>query len=86
MSDKIATRDNSFDALRGIAILCVVAIHAIILPDNVPAKGFEAVNFWAFVFFRQMLNFAVPAFLFISGYFCVRADLLGGGGGGTFSF
>ena len=86
MVDKITTRDDSFDALRGIAILCVVAIHAIVLPDNVPSKGLDAVNFWAVVFFRQTLNFAVPAFLFISGYFCVKGDTVWRGGGGIFNF
>lgn len=76
---QIAKRDKSFDALRGTAILCVVAIHSIILPNNPQSKGLEEISFWLTVFFRQMLNFAVPAFLFMSGYFCSRQDVFSEG-------
>lgn len=61
-------RDESFDALRGIAIIAVVAIHAsgsIFSSGNV---SFDNLIFNAFLLYRQSLNFAVPAFLFISGY------------------
>jgi peptidoglycan/LPS O-acetylase OafA/YrhL len=48
----------SFEGLRGIAIIAVIAIHASgYLPTNELVIGF-----------RQLLNFAVPAFVFISGY------------------
>ena len=58
-------RDIGFDALRGIAILGVVAIHA--TPSGYVWKETAAGvgNFWFTVFIRQFLNFSVPAFLFI---------------------
>ncbi len=61
-------RDTSFDALRGVAIIAVVAIHSI---------GYSLMNlkiepdFWSYdlvIICRQLLNFAVPLFIFISGY------------------
>jgi peptidoglycan/LPS O-acetylase OafA/YrhL len=48
--EQIKIRDDSFDALRGIAIFCVVAIHAIALPKEIPAGGLDAVSFWMTVF------------------------------------
>lgn len=60
--------DLSFDAFRGLAIIAVVAIHT-------SATGFSwrysATGEWNFFFLvacRQLLSFAVPAFIFISGY------------------
>ena len=65
-------RDRSFDAFRGLAIVAVVAIHA-------SHYGFPwifaSTGSWNGVFclaYRQLLNFAVPAFLFISGYWLSR--------------
>ena len=64
-------RDLSFQAFRGIAIICVVAIHSIV--------GFETFshsnwNFYFIFIYRQLLNFAVPAFLFISGYWVAKEN------------
>lgn len=53
-------RDLSFDAFRGLAIIAVVAIHAIYLGGSPDSSGF--------LYYRQLLNFCVPAFFFISGY------------------
>lgn len=68
-------RDISFDALRGAAIIAVIAIHTI-------ATGFSsrysATGQWNFLFliaFRQLLNFAVPAFIFISGYWSSKKPM-----------
>lgn len=54
------SRDLSFDAFRGLAIIAVVAIHAIYLGGSAYKPGF--------LHYRQLLNFAVPAFFFMSGY------------------
>ncbi|MGB8226840.1 MAG: acyltransferase [Sedimentisphaerales bacterium] len=61
-------RDMSFDIFRGIAIIAVVAIHAIdkVFPWECPTTG--GWNLFFIVTYRQLLNFAVPAFIFISGY------------------
>lgn len=61
-------RNSYFDALRGIAILMVVAIHT-----------FMACDFGCFINYmtigiRQLLNMAVPLFLAISGFFIGRKN------------
>jgi surface polysaccharide O-acyltransferase-like enzyme len=68
-------RDISFDALRGVAIIAVIAIHT-------SATGFScrysATGWWNFPFliaYRQLLNFAVPAFIFISGYWSSKKPM-----------
>ena len=60
-------RDLSFDVFRGLAIIAVVAIHAICLGGS-PYSG-------GFVYYRQLLNFCVPAFFFISGYWASRKQI-----------
>jgi len=59
-------RDPSFDAFRGLAIIAVVAIHAI------PWRCY-----WDYriLVYRQFLDFAVPAFIFISGYWSSKKTL-----------
>lgn len=54
-------RDTFFENLRGIAIITVVLIHTI------------PVDTTALLILRQVFNFAVPMFLFLSGYF-IRKD------------
>jgi len=64
----IEDRDLSFDAFRGFAVIAVVAIHAVF---NVFSQEHFPVKSWNFLFlfvYFQLLEFAVPAFLFISGY------------------
>lgn len=58
----MASRNNYFDFLRGIAILMVVGIHTF----NADGAG---LIFDIKVLIRQLLNCAVPIFLAISGYF-----------------
>jgi surface polysaccharide O-acyltransferase-like enzyme len=60
-------RDNAFDVFRAIAIIAVVAIHAIYLGGSPDSSGF--------VYYRQLLNFCVPAFFFISGYWASRSQI-----------
>ncbi len=62
-------RVEYWDAVRGIAIFCVIVIHAIgsawyFFTDNSGAE-----NLYFLVILRQVVAFAVPVFLFISGYF-----------------
>lgn len=65
MSERIAY----FDILRAIAIVGVVAIHA-----SGTGLSFDvaSINFNFTVLWRNLLNFAVPLFLAISGFFLVR--------------
>ncbi len=68
-------RDLSFDAFRGVAIIAVVAIHAI---DVVSWKRYSQTGGWNGFFlvtYRQLLNFAVPAFIFISGYWLSKKPI-----------
>ncbi|BAY25195.1 hypothetical protein NIES2100_50010 [Calothrix sp. NIES-2100] len=56
-------KDLSFQAFRGLAIIAVVAIHASGINDETEWNyGFSMI-------FRQFVNFVVPVFIFISGYF-----------------
>ena len=60
-------RDLSFDAFRGLAIIAVVAIHAIYLGGSLK----EATS----LSYCQFLIFAVPAFLFMSGYWSSKENV-----------
>ncbi len=69
-------RDPSFDAFRGLAIIAVVAIHATGL-TALSWKNSE-INGWNLIFLvanRQLFLFAVPVFLFISGYWSPQKRL-----------
>jgi surface polysaccharide O-acyltransferase-like enzyme len=59
-------RDLSFDAFRGIAIIAVVALHTIYLGGYWGAR---------FLFYCQMFDFGVPAFIFISGYWLSKKPI-----------
>ncbi len=68
-------RDLSFDAFRGFAIIAVVAVHAIFTVFSWKHFPAESWNFlFLFVSF-QLLEFAVPAFLFISGYWLSKKPI-----------
>jgi probable poly-beta-1,6-N-acetyl-D-glucosamine export protein len=62
-------RNAGFDALRGVAILAVVGIHAAGAGYGWKGRPGGEANFWNTLLFEQFFNFAVPAFLFASGYF-----------------
>ena len=66
-------RDTGFDALRGVAILGVVLIHSTRSGYVWQQTAEGAGNFYYTIFFRQFLNFSIPAFLFLSGYFAARS-------------
>jgi surface polysaccharide O-acyltransferase-like enzyme len=63
-------RDLSFDAFRGFAIIGVIAIHASLL--TFPSTGGGKL---ALVAYQQLLNFSVPAFVFISGYWLSKEPI-----------
>jgi peptidoglycan/LPS O-acetylase OafA/YrhL len=63
-----ASREEFYDWLRGLAIIGVVMLHAVRGALEFPDGSYNAVFGVAA---RQVLNMAVPAFLFISGYFSV---------------
>jgi len=64
-----AERDTWWDRWKGIAILAVVAIHALGATDGAPPGSWQhAFGLVA----RQFLNFAVPLFLALAGYFAGR--------------
>ena len=59
-------RNHYFDFLRGVAIIMVVGIHTYCVPDG-------STNHLLYVIGRELLNFAVPLFLVISGIFAMRS-------------
>jgi peptidoglycan/LPS O-acetylase OafA/YrhL len=61
------TRDLSFDSFRGLAIIAVVAIHATYLGGSPYSLGFLP--------YRQLLNAAVPALFFMSGYWSSKKPI-----------
>ena len=67
-------RNPYFDALRGVAILMVVAIHTY----NGATSLAEPAGCMAAAV-RQLFNCAVPIFLAISGYFLSRKNMKTGG-------
>ncbi len=67
--------DLSFNAFRGLAAIAVVAIHAV---DTAFLWRYSSTDMWNFFFlvtYRQLLNFAVPAFIFISGYWMSKKPI-----------
>ena len=66
-------RITYFDMLRGLAIIGVVAIHSTGTGLTFPADSF---NFYFTILWRQLINFSVPLFLTISGYFMVRKKIV----------
>lgn len=68
----MSSRIEYFDILRGLAILGVVAIHS-----SVTGLQFEqnTLNFNFTVLWRNALNFSVPLFLAISGYFLAKKNI-----------
>ncbi len=71
MSEKV--RDIYFDQLRGIAIIAIVAIHVSSVIFNINSA--DKANFSFLFNYRQLLNFAVPLFIFVSGYFMAKKDV-----------
>jgi len=63
--------DYSFVSLRGLAIILVVYIHVSSLGYQSPTYS---LNFNLTVVLRQIANFAVPLFLFLSGYFLAKKE------------
>lgn len=63
------TRIQYFDILRGLAIIMVMGIHTYIVP---PFDSFS--HAWS-INMRELLNFAVPLFLAISGFFIGQKEI-----------
>jgi fucose 4-O-acetylase-like acetyltransferase len=59
-------RNAHWDNARGLAIIAVVGIHATTLASTFPP---ESLNFIFATILRQFIDFAVPLFLAIAGYF-----------------
>lgn len=68
-------RDLSFDAFRGLAIIAVVAIHACRFGFSWRNSASGQWNFFFLVGWQQLFNFAIPAFLFISGYWLSKKPI-----------
>ncbi|OQZ02042.1 MAG: hypothetical protein B6D34_11675 [Candidatus Brocadia sp. UTAMX1] len=66
---EVSERIEYFDVLRGLAIFGVVAIHS---SNSGLQFSEESINFNFTVLWRNVLNFAVPMFLAISGFFYHR--------------
>lgn len=65
-------RIRYFDFLRGVAIIMVIAIHTYPNPDNYTNSFLT----YLYVFFRSILNCAVPLFLTISGFFIAKKQFI----------
>ena len=65
-------RISYFDVLRGVAIIGVIAIHSNGQGLNFTSDSF---NFNFSLLWRQAINFSVPLFLSISGYFIVEQNI-----------
>lgn len=63
------SRLTYFDFLRGVAILLVIGIH------TYTVRPFEGVSNIFQIGIRETLNFAVPLFLAISGFFIAKKDI-----------
>ncbi len=61
----MAKKNNIWQAVRGICILAVVLIHC----PNAIAFGYHSSIFYVWLVIRQMLNFPVAVFIFLSGFF-----------------
>ena len=59
-------RNVFWDQIRGVAIIAVVAIHASSASGTFPT---ESANFQFGMALRQLIDFAVPMFLAVAGYF-----------------
>ncbi|MFC1677388.1 acyltransferase [Planctomycetota bacterium] len=68
-------RDSSFDAFRGLAIIAVVAIHVVGSAFLWRYPSTDRWNFFFLITYCQLINFAVPAFLFISGYWSAKEPM-----------
>lgn len=69
-------RDRSFDALRGIAIICVIAIHAANSGFKWYAEAEGEWNFYYTLIVKQFYVCAVPLFFFMAGYFAIGKQSL----------
>jgi len=74
-SNKKKERDLAFDALRGVAIIFVVAIHATDTGWDWYHAENNSWNYDITLILKQFYVFAVPAFFFISGYFTDKGDI-----------
>lgn len=70
--NEVSERIEYFDVLRGLAIFGVVAIHS---SGSGLQFSEESINFNFTVLWRNILNFAVPMFLAISGYFLAKKTI-----------
>lgn len=72
-SKKLSGRIAYFDTLRGLAIFGVVAIHSTGAGLQFSDNNF---NFHFTILWRQLLNFSVPMFIVISGYFLAQKNIV----------
>jgi surface polysaccharide O-acyltransferase-like enzyme len=70
-----ADRDLSFDAFRGMAIVAVVAIHASLDGFSWDYSRADEPGFIFLVLYLQLLLFAVPALIFMSGYWSAKRPI-----------
>jgi peptidoglycan/LPS O-acetylase OafA/YrhL len=71
-------RNNKIDTIKGVLIILVIGIHVSsylliqrnLTEDRLPDTGF--ITDYVLVFLRNVINFAVPGFLFVSGYILAK--------------
>lgn len=61
-------KNNYYQMLRGICVLLVLLIHVLYITDN------SYINY-SNIIIRRIINFAVPLFVFLAGYFIKVGDL-----------
>lgn len=65
-------RIEYFDVLRGVAIICVIGIHTF---SSFDVSESNKISYHVAIIWRQIIGFAVPMFLAISGYFLSAKDV-----------
>jgi probable poly-beta-1,6-N-acetyl-D-glucosamine export protein len=67
-------RNPNFDFFRGISIICVIIIHSL-TQSKMDVLPYTDWKLWFGLFLRQIVDFAVPSFLFISGFLLSKHDI-----------
>ena len=68
-------KDGKWQVIRGICILAVILIHC-----SSYTQLDTSVNGWLYFIYRNLINFPVAIFMFVSGYFTNTQKILAGGG------
>ena len=65
----LVKKNTYYQMIRGICICAVVLIHCPVVEDGITYQNIFEFNSIYFIIFRNLINFPVPVFLFLAGYF-----------------